>query len=274
DDDDDDYQVKRDYLDYGEILDNEFITTDSEDDMDKFDDFYTEDDDEYLANLYKQSGYRNGCTAIVTILSENTLYVGNTGDSRCVICLNGKALDLSEDQVPFMKSEYERIKAGRKIGFCGQVYRKLKLARALGDHRYKRNPLFPFQSPIVTALPIVRSHAIDPNKVTFAIIASNGVWSCMSSKKVVKFVNERINTTDKLSKICEELLDHCLAIPKETHECYNMSVILIKFKSSNGITPESSNESIKNIHNRLNNLALTDECESKTRHRTRNIATY
>lgn len=71
-----------------------------------------------------------------------------------------------------------------------------------------------------------------------------------------------------------QLLDHCLAIPKETHECYNMSVILIKFKSSNGITPESAQVSTNNIHNRLNNLALANECKSKTSHRTRNIATY
>ncbi|KAK0180947.1 hypothetical protein PV327_003275 [Microctonus hyperodae] len=274
DDEDDNYQVRRDFLDRGSILDLKNNFNDTDEDLDKYDDFYYEDDDEYIASTNKQPGYKNGCTAIVVILSEGTLYVGNTGDSRCVICRDGKALDLSEDLVPFMKPEYERLKAGRKITFPGQVYRKLKLARTLGDHRFKRNPLFPFAHPIVNALPNVTSHVIDPKQqVTFAVIASNGVWKYMSSKKVIKFVNERINSTNKLSKICEELLDHCVEMSHERPEPYNLSVILIKFEQANKITSESMKISKIDVLNKLNNLKLTLANLSITKHCNKNIET-
>lgn len=36
-------------------------------------------------------GMDSGCTAVVAILKENELYVANAGDSRCIICRNGKA---------------------------------------------------------------------------------------------------------------------------------------------------------------------------------------
>lgn len=70
--------------------------------------FYGEDiidcfdlDDENDAELGKMldmssdPGSSSGCTAVVTLLRNKELFVANAGDSRCVVCRNGKAVDMS-----------------------------------------------------------------------------------------------------------------------------------------------------------------------------------
>lgn len=46
-----------------------------------------------------------GCTAIVVLIHDQTIYVANAGDSRCVMAINGKALPMSTDHKPHLLSE-------------------------------------------------------------------------------------------------------------------------------------------------------------------------
>jgi serine/threonine protein phosphatase PrpC len=46
-----------------------------------------------------------GCTAIVTLIKDGTLYVANAGDSRCVAGIGGKAVALSIDHKPTLSRE-------------------------------------------------------------------------------------------------------------------------------------------------------------------------
>ncbi len=46
-----------------------------------------------------------GCTAIVTLVANGTLYVANAGDSRCVMAIGGRAIPLSTDHKPSVPSE-------------------------------------------------------------------------------------------------------------------------------------------------------------------------
>ena len=41
-----------------------------------------------------------GCTANVCFVTEQEIIVANAGDSRCVACVNGKAVPLSFDHHP------------------------------------------------------------------------------------------------------------------------------------------------------------------------------
>jgi len=66
------------------------------------------------------------------------------------------------------------------------------------------------------------------------ILACDGIWNFMSSQEVVDYVNKKIDNTphDKLSSICEELFDHCLA-PDTMGDgtgCDNMTAVIVKFK--------------------------------------------
>lgn len=42
-------------------------------------------------------GKASGCTAVVAVMDGRDLYVANAGDSRCVVCRAGKAVEMSDD---------------------------------------------------------------------------------------------------------------------------------------------------------------------------------
>jgi len=78
-------------------------------------------------------GYDSGTTAIVALVKGDMLTVANVGDSRCVVCRNGIALEMSVDHKPEDSKELNRIqKAGGKVTGEGRVNGGLNLSRALG----------------------------------------------------------------------------------------------------------------------------------------------
>ena len=79
---------------------------------------------------------------MVAVLHKDQLYVANAGDSRCVLCRNGKAVDLSVDHKPEDEVERKRIEnAGGRITKDGRVNGGLNLSRAIGmiDHNADYN---------------------------------------------------------------------------------------------------------------------------------------
>ena len=70
----------------------------------------------------------------MAVLRGKQLYVANAGDSRCVVCRGGKAVDMSIDHKPEDEVEQTRINnAGGKVTFDGRVNGGLNLSRALGE---------------------------------------------------------------------------------------------------------------------------------------------
>lgn len=140
-------------------------------------------------------------------MKGHELYVANAGDSRCVLCRDGQAVELSLDHKPEDEPEMERIvKAGGKVTADGRVNGGLNLSRALGDHAYKQNVELSPQEQMISALPDVRHITIKPETDEFMILACDGIWNFMSSQDVVQFIRTRLtHNNDKLSKICEEV---------------------------------------------------------------------
>lgn len=80
-----------------------------------------------------QPGADSGCTAVVALLRGKELYVANAGDSRCVLCRAGKAVEMSVDHKPEDTPEQDRIiKAGGRVTCDGRVNGGLNLSRAIG----------------------------------------------------------------------------------------------------------------------------------------------
>lgn len=95
---------------------------------------------------------RAGCTANVVLVTPDTIYCANAGDSRAVACVNGQAVELSRDHKPMDAGELQRItKAGSTVN-DGRVNGGLNLSRALGDLEYKRAPVKP-EEQAITAMP-------------------------------------------------------------------------------------------------------------------------
>ena len=71
---------------------------------------------------------------MVALLRGRDLFVANAGDSRCVVCRNGKAIDMSLDHKPEDAPELARIlKAGGQVTCDGRVNGGLNLSRAIGE---------------------------------------------------------------------------------------------------------------------------------------------
>jgi protein phosphatase 1G len=88
-----------------------------------------------LLIFFFQAGKDSGCTAVMALLVKNKLYVANAGDSRCVVSINGKAHDMSEDHKPEDEPELSRITAaGGRVSSDGRVNGGLNLSRALGNN--------------------------------------------------------------------------------------------------------------------------------------------
>ncbi|MCL7027234.1 hypothetical protein MKW94_011341 [Papaver nudicaule] len=178
------------------------------------------------------SGPTSGSTACVAIIRNNQLVVANAGDSRCVISRKGQAYNLSRDHKPELEVEKERIlKAGGFI-HAGRVNGSLNLARAIGDMEFKQNKYLPAEKQIVTASPDINTVELCDDD-DFMVLACDGIWDCMSSQQLVDFIHEQLHSgsSNKLSGVCERVLDRCLAPSTAGGEgCDNMTMILVQFK--------------------------------------------
>ncbi len=62
---------------------------------------YLDDEDETdigMLDMDNDPGSSSGCTAVVTLLRDKQLFVANAGDSRCVVCRGGRAIEMSIGQ--------------------------------------------------------------------------------------------------------------------------------------------------------------------------------
>ncbi|PSS27346.1 hypothetical protein M430DRAFT_46443 [Amorphotheca resinae ATCC 22711] len=170
----------------------------------------------------------SGCTASVGILSSKKIYVGNAGDSRSVLGVKGRAKPLSFDHKPQNEGEKARITAAGGFVDFGRVNGNLALSRAIGDFEFKKSAELAPEQQIVTAYPDVVVHDISEDD-EFLIVACDGIWDCQSSQAVVEFVRRGIAAKQELSKICENMMDNCLASNSETGGvgCDNMTMIVV-----------------------------------------------
>ncbi|ORY11083.1 phosphatase 2C-domain-containing protein [Clohesyomyces aquaticus] len=170
----------------------------------------------------------SGCTASVGVISKNKIYVANSGDSRSVLGIKGRAKPLSYDHKPQNEAEKARIQAAGGFVDFGRVNGNLALSRAIGDFEFKKSAELPPEHQIVTAFPDVEIHDINEDD-EFLVIACDGIWDCQSSQAVIEFVRRGIAAKQELSAICENMMDNCLASNSDTGGvgCDNMTMVII-----------------------------------------------
>uniref|UniRef100_A0ACD5XRI1 Uncharacterized protein n=1 Tax=Avena sativa TaxID=4498 RepID=A0ACD5XRI1_AVESA len=116
-----------------------------------------------------------GSTAVVAIVDDQRVVVANCGDSRAVLCRDGKPVPLSSDHKPDRPDELERIEAagGRVIFWEGaRVLGVLAMSRAIGDGYLK---------PYVTAIPEVTVTEREDGDECL-ILASDGLWDVVTNE--------------------------------------------------------------------------------------------
>ncbi|CRG85233.1 protein phosphatase [Talaromyces islandicus] len=170
----------------------------------------------------------SGCTASVGVISRDKIWVANAGDSRSVLGVKGRAKPLSFDHKPQNEGEKARISAAGGFVDFGRVNGNLALSRAIGDFEFKKSADLAPEQQIVTAYPDVTTHEITKDD-EFLVIACDGIWDCQSSQAVVEFVRRGIAAKQDLHRICENMMDNCLASNSETGGvgCDNMTMVII-----------------------------------------------
>jgi len=219
----------------------------SESDMDEEE----EEEEEAPANNAWANGEGpdgQGTTAVVALVRSGDfpeVFCANAGDSRCVMARGKKALNMSRDHKPTLKSEMSRItKAGGFVTSEGRVDGNLNLSRALGDFAYKKDTsLKPVEQKISPEAEL-RHQQITPAD-RYLLIGCDGIFEKATSQALIDFMLPRLGRTvaargrqagsTALSEVCSAFLDHNIAKvpPKEQGlGCDNMTLMAVRLSSS------------------------------------------
>lgn len=153
---------------------------------------------------------RSGSTAVGVMISPSHIYFINCGDSRGLLSRGGAVHFFTQDHKPNNPLEKERIqKAGGSV-MIQRVNGSLAVSRALGDFDYKcvhgKGPTEQLVSPEPEVYAIERSEGEDE----FIILACDGIWDVMGNEQLCDFVRSRLEVTDDLERVSNEIVDTCL----------------------------------------------------------------
>ncbi|KAH9089905.1 hypothetical protein Ae201684P_014660 [Aphanomyces euteiches] len=129
-----------------------------------------------------QEAKNAGSTAAIAFIRQEgdvrALYAANVGDSRIVLCRNGKAERLTEDHKPDIPSEAMRICDAGGFVMHNRTSGVLAISRSFGDRELKK---------WVIAQPY-QSRSILDASCSFVILACDGVWDEMDDQDAVDLI--------------------------------------------------------------------------------------
>ncbi|KAM6961140.1 protein phosphatase 1A isoform 2-T3 [Aplochiton taeniatus] len=193
--------------------------------------------DEHMRSISeKKHGVdRSGSTAVGVMISPGHIYFINCGDSRGLLSRGGVVHFFTQDHKPNNPLEKERIQNAGGSVMIQRVNGSLAVSRALGDFDYKcvhgKGPT----EQLVSPEPEV--YAIERSEDEFIVLACDGIWDVMANEELCEFVRSRLEVTDDLERVCNEIVDTCLY--KGSRD--NMSVVLICLPGA----PKVSAEAVK-----------------------------
>lgn len=152
---------------------------------------------------------KSGTTAVCTFISPNHIYIANCGDSRAVLCRNGKPIFSTMDHKPVLPAEKERIQNAGGSVMIQRVNGSLAVSRALGDYEYKNVKDLGQCEQLVSPEPEICCHERDPDD-EFIVLACDGVWDVMSNEEVCSFVHSRLKVCNNLEEVSNQVIDTCL----------------------------------------------------------------
>ena len=176
-----------------------------------------------LDSIYKKQINLSGSTCIFALFINNQLFIGNIGDSRCIIGdFNNKINLFTIDHKPNEKKESHRIyKNGGYVTnidtyrvYINNEANGLAMSRAIGDNHYKGYNIV-ISNPDIYYRKILQSNE-------FMILASDGLWDVVSNLEAIQFVNARIKKMG-LSTISKKLVHY--AFNKGSMD--NITVIIV-----------------------------------------------
>uniref|UniRef100_A0A8C9GQB4 PPM-type phosphatase domain-containing protein n=1 Tax=Piliocolobus tephrosceles TaxID=591936 RepID=A0A8C9GQB4_9PRIM len=186
--------------------------------------------DDYLCKLTNtfdednHSNFSSGSTACVNIIFNNTIYIANIGDSRCVLCKNGRAIVITVDhRASANKKEADRIaNCGGTLDDDGYLGGCLGVCRGFGsfDKKTKEKLKGLVSEPDIFQLKLT----VDDE---FLIICCDGIFDVMTSQEAVNTVRTSLVETSSPNTAAEALCQ--LAYKRKSLD--NLSAVVIIFQN-------------------------------------------
>lgn len=163
-----------------------------------------------------------GTCALVAIFHNQTksLYVGNVGDSRAVLCRGGQVVELSKDLKPANSQEFQRIlsKGGKVVN--GRVNGLLAVSRSLGGKELKIGKL---KGPVIPHPQVYKTQLVKEDE--FLLMACDGLFDVFSSQEAINFIKNELQKDTNLNQICEKLVNEAVKRGSED----DITLIIVKF---------------------------------------------
>eukprot|EP00730_Choanoeca_flexa_P011940 TRINITY_DN2956_c0_g1_i1.p1 TRINITY_DN2956_c0_g1~~TRINITY_DN2956_c0_g1_i1.p1 ORF type:complete len:559 (+),score=136.00 TRINITY_DN2956_c0_g1_i1:143-1819(+) len=169
---------------------------------------------------------RSGATCTSVLMTPTHYVFANLGDSRTLLCRQGKLAFQTRDHKPTLPEERQRIRNAGGYVINARVDGGLAISRAFGDFDYKqRTDLPPLRQKVIAAPQVTvldRDYANDD----FVLLACDGIFDVMSNQTCVKYVQGKLKRNPTNPKAaCVALLKRCLELGSRD----NMSACLVLF---------------------------------------------
>ncbi|CCI42538.1 unnamed protein product [Albugo candida] len=195
-------------------------------------------DDDFCAITRRSQAQRQGrvkeegSTCLLAVIRDNIVHIANVGDSRAIICTHkGKYISLSRDHKPQNGEERVKIEArgGTVTGYPSCFYSiwpinklidvprvngLLSMSRSIGDVGLK---------PWITCEPDITTHVLSAKTDKFLILATDGLWDVLSSRKVANIAYCYDDPQDVADALILE------ALRRKTHD--NVTVLVVDLAS-------------------------------------------
>ena len=229
---------------------------------------------------------KSGSCALILLTVNNTAYIANVGDSRCVIsCKKGKILkDATRDHKPNYPYEKERI-----IKNKGNIYQsetpidldmndeeykffldkvilgpyrvspgRLSVSRTIGDAEAKI-PQFGGNPNVIICEPDIYTFDLNKDDLDFFILGCDGIYDQLSSKEVLdcawKVFNDLSNRfNDDLNENCGKIIDMILKMSMIRKSYDNVTCLIVAFKEMNEFRSKSRKEKYQIHHKEIQAL--------------------
>lgn len=134
---------------------------------------------------------------VPTSKHKRMLYTGNVGDSRIVLCRDGRATRLSYDHKSSDEYEQRRIVKNGGILLKGRVNGVLAVSRSLGDC---------YMKSLVIGAPYTTATELGA-KDEFMIIACDGLWDVCTDQEAVDLIRHESDMKKASAILCNYALD-------------------------------------------------------------------
>ncbi|GBG25552.1 Protein phosphatase, putative [Hondaea fermentalgiana] len=171
-----------------------------------------------------------GSTATVAALFPETrqLVVAWVGDSRAVLCRNGRAVPLTRDHRPAVDADERQrvLDMGGVLSGSGRLFHDLNLSRAMGSFKHKGHDLYAILPPFSETKETDNDRRLQAQNVLssvpeicdvrltaedhFVIIASDGVWDVVENEIAVEICREALHSGATANEAAETLVHHAI----------------------------------------------------------------